>query len=475
MKKFLLWSAAAALLLIAALAVLLLTAPKAPQRDYIAEFDAMISERFPDASGGIAEFEALVALDRYQKVRDIARAETSDALEWGWDQGYPMSRFYQRDIAIAVMYPDNASRRIDVDSLSEDERAAMELVLARVRERAWPQIRAVLEDPEALRLMRAFNEHEVVVMPQQHATSLIDRPMPPILQARDNAKADELLYNTNTDPRVRREAIASILGNARLAGATPTHLSGLVAVAAEVTAAELVLGGATTGEVRADQARALIEEFRMHRGLRPEGAWYFQGEALVKLDLIDAHYTNRPGASRLDSIGTAPIVGMSHGGLYKIIDDYYARLIREFGKPAALRDMASLDPDAYMRTIDIRARRQFEILRPVFGAFFMNFDTAEAGLAAATTALAIAAYMDEHDGTPPPTLESLVPGYLPELPADPFAATPGAPLVYRVDAEGEILLYSLGINATDDGGAPPSDPEQDRRKHEDLIYWPWER
>lgn len=51
-------------------------------------------------------------------------------------------------------------------------------------------------------------------------------------------------------------------------------------------------------------------------------------------------------------------------------------------------------------------------------------------------------------GSPPESLESLVPVYLSTVPQDPYS---GEPLVYRRTPDG-YLLYSVGPNRTDDGG-----------------------
>lgn len=69
---------------------------------------------------------------------------------------------------------------------------------------------------------------------------------------------------------------------------------------------------------------------------------------------------------------------------------------------------------------------------------------------ATVTALALRLYELEH-GARPEALAALVPEYLPALPADPFSAG-GAPLGYLPHAD-EPLLYSVGKNGLDDGGA----------------------
>jgi hypothetical protein len=62
--------------------------------------------------------------------------------------------------------------------------------------------------------------------------------------------------------------------------------------------------------------------------------------------------------------------------------------------------------------------------------------------------LAIRAYQQAH-GVLPPSLDALVPAYLPAVPQDPFA--PG-PMVYRRKAR-RALVYSRGPDGKDDGGA----------------------
>jgi hypothetical protein len=55
----------------------------------------------------------------------------------------------------------------------------------------------------------------------------------------------------------------------------------------------------------------------------------------------------------------------------------------------------------------------------------------------------------------PASLDLLVPEYLPTVPLDPLS-TEGKPLQYRLTDDG-YLLYSVGMNRTDEGGLPPDD------------------
>lgn len=70
---------------------------------------------------------------------------------------------------------------------------------------------------------------------------------------------------------------------------------------------------------------------------------------------------------------------------------------------------------------------------------------------AAAVQLAARLYALDHDGNLPPTLEALVPDYLPFVPSDPFARD-GAALRYRTDTPLPIV-YSVGENFQDEGGS----------------------
>jgi hypothetical protein len=82
----------------------------------------------------------------------------------------------------------------------------------------------------------------------------------------------------------------------------------------------------------------------------------------------------------------------------------------------------------------------------------------------ARTGRALSAYRVAH-GVYPPTLESLIPDFLPRLPIDHFA---DAPLIYRLESEG-YALYSIGQNRTDNGGIA-EDQQMDAEDNFDLIW-----
>jgi hypothetical protein len=85
---------------------------------------------------------------------------------------------------------------------------------------------------------------------------------------------------------------------------------------------------------------------------------------------------------------------------------------------------------------------------PAISAATVTEDRANALLELTRLAAALAVYRAEHRAYPD-QLDSLVPGVLEALPVD---LNNAKPFVYKREGEG-YLLYSLGANATDDGGS----------------------
>jgi hypothetical protein len=89
-------------------------------------------------------------------------------------------------------------------------------------------------------------------------------------------------------------------------------------------------------------------------------------------------------------------------------------------------------------------------------------------LRTAECAVAVERFRAAHDGTPPATLDALVPAFIDRVPVDPFS---GAPLKLR-SSPGAYAVYSVGPNFTDDGGTAlkaPRKPATGSRERPDLA------
>ena len=93
------------------------------------------------------------------------------------------------------------------------------------------------------------------------------------------------------------------------------------------------------------------------------------------------------------------------------------------------------------------------IARPSLRGYALRWLTAETRYQGLRVRLARAVYAHEHGGQLPPTLDALVPAYLPALPKDPYR--PDQPLRY---AGGH--LWSVGWDGVDDAGLAPVDVEK---------------
>jgi hypothetical protein len=92
---------------------------------------------------------------------------------------------------------------------------------------------------------------------------------------------------------------------------------------------------------------------------------------------------------------------------------------------------------------------------PVLGSTAPKFAYAQGAVNLARTALALERWRLAH-GEWPESLEALAPQYLAKVPHD---VIDGQSLKYRRQADGQFLLYSVGWNATDDGGQASLKPD----------------
>ena len=237
----------------------------------------------------------------------------------------------------------------------------------------------------------------------------------------------------------------------RTADASPLLVSHLVAVACDSLVSEATLEIAPTltigeGEPGAtpEQVRALMADLLEDRGRRADFKRALLEDKLAVLDSMDAGSRNN-----------------SYGGLIGFFWRYNAVHAAELmdasvaaaAKPDWPAAQAALKPWVVTGRSP-RFRMLGDMLFPSVRLSIKSSYRAAATRRVAATMLAIRLYQRDHDGRRPAALADLVPGYLPALPGDPFAAD-GRTFGYA-PAGPDARLWSVGINATDDGGALPA-------------------
>ena len=111
-------------------------------------------------------------------------------------------------------------------------------------------------------------------------------------------------------------------------------------------------------------------------------------------------------------------------------------------------------------------------MTPVMQGMGDRTASAEALKALTISAIAIRRYQLQHGGQLPPSLDDLIPLYLPGLPADPFGENS---LTYRPGDDGGFVLYSVGIDRIDQGGDAtplPAGKRTGRPPDRRDIVWP---
>jgi hypothetical protein len=134
------------------------------------------------------------------------------------------------------------------------------------------------------------------------------------------------------------------------------------------------------------------------------------------------------------------------------VNEAFDRLIAYAGLPRQKRPRGGSDPDAYTSAL-ASGSRLLGILLPGLGSVIQSEDQIATELAGTRLMFAIELLRTE-TGTPPDSLEQLVPGVLPAIPRDPFSIdgrfryrqSPGDP------AGRPYLLYSVGGDGADNGG-----------------------
>jgi hypothetical protein len=279
---------------------------------------------------------------------------------------------------------------------------------------------------------------------------------------------------------------------ARLVGRGGTLIESLVGIAVEQITSEAELAYLDRVPLTAKQIQDRLKDLQalppaasMADGIdRAERYMFLDSLNLIRrggVGMLDDFYGGKPGKptaeelKALQSIDWTPVVERANAfydrtvaalrlktraerraALAKIEADLKTLKRGASDHTAALRDvLLGKDPgkDIAKAIGDIL----IGLLAPAIGRVGDAYDRIEQVRVNVRVAFALAAYR-AGAGRYPARLDDLAPKYLPAVPGDIFS---GKPLVYRPDGNG-YLLYSVGVNGTDDGGRwfdddPPGD------------------
>jgi len=476
MKKRALAVVVLLLLLVAGGVWVVLSRPEVPQRDYLAEYEVLRAGRFTGTAGGADAWEALAAQDRGRRILDIKleaiqrasdaeRANGVDPEQWFVPRSFADSLFDGHDYLLGRVF--------------EEGRPVADRLFRSARAEALPRVMELLEHSDTRAAMAAALEHEMIVAVLPRAATLLEIDRRSIMGANWSALPDQLVMRYAADPAQRLDGFRLLLLAARIAGTDPSVIGVLKMRGTEGQAIftllyELVDGGAfspVSGQLR---PHGWVEALQRHMSLRPDRGWFMQGQRLEVLDALDAIYRDRPGSSISSGIPlvTTPVVGVPHHRLYSFVNEYFDLADEAAGQWPDQRTQTDIDPATMRQRVGSRGGLVLDALFSFSDIRLLRaLDLRDAELMGALALLGVLAYQADHDGEAPASLDALVPRYLDAVPTDPFSAGGAEPLVYRVDAEGSVWLYSRGPDLTDNGGVRASG-ERDPGAGDDLVFWP---
>ena len=241
----------------------------------------------------------------------------------------------------------------------------------------------------------------------------------------------------------------TVLGFASESSRGGVLISGIVGLAIGGSAAESLRETLTWGGVESEDYRFVIEQMQM-QDTRMHTAWevmeteaslvksWVDSELEAGTDLRSLVLTGSPDLDEeLDTVSDeelASMVGETLQKDYQNLADYFALPYYE----AQTVDAAALLSENPMS----------QILLPAMASIPAQEARTRVQVRGTMLSAATEFYRAEHDSYPP-SLDDLVPDYIPDLPEDPFS---GESFVYT-STESGYLLYSVGPDMRDDGGS----------------------
>ena len=292
------------------------------------------------------------------------------------------------------------------------------------------------------------------------------------------AKCSALYEHSKSNDGQAMEYSQALLGQARtIDQSAPFLISHLVAIGIEMTATsaidqiapELAVDAAgparpSSGCASRDQVAALIDDLLNDgpRSAAAERSWY--GERMAQLDGV-----RHPGLGGF-GVPDFPL-------LYPMFKLDGVRMAARTAQVATAMSRPNL-PEARdhlppqlansVPALEEVSQVMSRVLEPSFRRHLEQHYRAATERHAAAILLAIRMYRLDHGGAYPPSLEALVPAYLPQVPIDAMAAG-GRPMRYCPERKPPVI-YSVGSNGTDDGGTSLPGPGIDRWQMADAVW-----
>lgn len=300
----------------------------------------------------------------------------------------------------------------------------------------------------------------------EDATTLHEVLLPGVSQMRVLARWEAHRFHQaiiDGDASGAAAALERIGGLRRSTDGAPFLVSRLVGHAILSMALTPIHDALSRGQIGGEMATRLLGVLRTIRSTDVGTAYSIDGERLGMQSFIDAIYSGRLGdAEYLDgSVTLRPAMVRLLGSEPRT----YRRANRTMEQVRHAFEHDDMDAIvAIEREIESRSWQTWgvsripELLLPAFSHILRSERDARTMFEIVETMLAIESHRADHAG-PPTSLEALVPDYLSRVPVDPFSPD-RATMRYRPlglnhedPVELDYLLWSVGPNGTDDGGA----------------------
>jgi hypothetical protein len=258
---------------------------------------------------------------------------------------------------------------------------------------------------------------------------------------------------------------------ARLIGQQATFVEKVTAINMEISACEAERVGISSGKLSADQSRSMAQELAALGNLPPTFDSLDMGERFFALDVLQTLARQGPirAGQLINAFSSMPdwrfgppafflFVPIPYEAAMRNINHYEDGLLAVLRQPTYPERIAAMllleqnkkNKEAKDLTLSdlVNADWPLQLLAPSLQRVMEKEETALMENRLTQIALMLSVFKAEH-GSYPATLEDLSPTYLKTIPNDLFSAKP---LIYSPTEKG-FILYSVGPNMIDDGGA----------------------